>query len=369
MFAKSAVPKLLPCFVSVAPLVLLYPIIDAVPDDQDQWLHRVSGGKLSAAPMSELGFDLDDDIQFVSRTRKRKELSDADAEANNIIESYGLQKECANCGSMEHALGTNCDQCGKALYRGLELPPVQLPAKRARSQQQAVVPQLVVPLEESKTCSAITQKFRDWDAKNQNNATTAPSGQPFTAQGLKQSVDIPLQPLDASTIPAYHDGISYYSLVLPIVQQYRNLFTEDGVTVLPELKSMMVGLAKQDQWLRSTQPNSSSGRHYNDELFCKADIMAWVYNVTDFRMARQLEDDAMLAISNVFGFVANRDPSAMHRKSVSDKLPHAGYFMAIRQYIGTQEQFIARKDDIQDDPSVPTADLGKRFKHPFGWRT
>jgi hypothetical protein len=64
----------------------------------------VSGGKLSAAPMSELGFDLDDEsthIQFV--TRKRKELSDADAEANNIIESLGLQKECANCGSMEHA--------------------------------------------------------------------------------------------------------------------------------------------------------------------------------------------------------------------------------------------------------------------------
>ena len=114
--------------------------------------------------MSELGFDLDDEsthIQFVSRTRKRKELSDADAEANNIIESLGLQKECANCGSMEHALGTNCDQCGKALYRGLELPPVQLPAKRTRRQKKTVVSQLVVPLEKSKRCSAITQKFRD----------------------------------------------------------------------------------------------------------------------------------------------------------------------------------------------------------------
>jgi len=231
-----------------------------------------------------------------------------------------------------------------------------------------VASQLVVPLEKSKRCSAITQKFRDWDAKNQNNATTAPSGQPFTAQGLKQSVDIPLQPLDASTIPAYHDGISYYSLVLPIVQQYRNLFTEDGVTVLPELKSMMVGLAKQDQWLRSTQPNSSSGRHYNDELFCKADRMAWVYNVTEWRMARQLEDDAMLAIKKVFGFYVHQNASDIHRKAVSDTKPHAGYFMAIRHFIGTEEQFLARKDEIKDDPSVPTADLGRRFKHPFGWR-
>ena len=48
------------------PLVLVEdPIVDAIPDDQDRWLHRVSGGKLSR--MSECGFDDDDWI-----TCKRK---------------------------------------------------------------------------------------------------------------------------------------------------------------------------------------------------------------------------------------------------------------------------------------------------------
>ena len=95
--------------------------------------------------------------------------------------------------------------------------------------------------------------------------------------------------------------------------------------------------------------------------------MAWVYNVTEWRMARQLEDDAMLAIKNVFGFYVHQNASDIHRKSVSDTKPHAGYFMAIRHFIGTEEQFLARKDEIRDNPSVPTADLGRRFKHPFGW--
>ena len=154
-----------------------------------------------------------------------------------------------------------------------------------------------------------------------------------------------------------------------MVQNYYRPFTEDGVTVLPELKSMVVGMAKQDQWLKSTGANSGSGRHYNDELFCKADRMAWVYNVTEWRMARQLEDDAMLAIKNVFGFYVHQNASDIHRKAVSDTKPHAGYFMAIRDFIGTEEQFLQRRDDIKDNTSVGrAADLGRRFKHPFGWR-
>ena len=131
---------------------------------------------------------------------------------------------------------------------------------------------------------------------------------------------------------------------------------------------MMVGTAKQNQWLKSTANNSGTGRHYNDELFCKADRMAWVYNVKEFRMARQLEDDGMLAISSVFGFVVNQDPSTIHWNSVSVQKPHAGYFMSIRQFIGTEEQFLTRRNDIKDGPSAGgTADLDTRFKHPFGW--
>ena len=102
-------------------------------------------------------------------------------------------------------------------------------------------------------------------------------------------------------------------MVLPIVQQYRNLFTEDGVMVLPELFSMMAGICKQNQWIKSTQPNHSSGRHYDDELFCKADRMAWVYNITDYEMARQLENDAMKAIVVVFQFTAHQDPSSSEK--------------------------------------------------------
>ena len=130
----------------------------------------------------------------------------------------------------------------------------------------------------------------------------------------------------------------------------------------------MVAMAKQDQWLESTANNSGSGCHYNDELFCEADRMAWVYNVTEFRMARQLEEDGMLAIRSVVGFVVNQDPSTIHRNSVSATKPRADYFMAIRQFIGTEEQFLTRRNDIKDDPSAGRgADLAKRFEHPFGW--
>ena len=232
---------------------------------------------------------------------------------------------------------------------------------------------LPVPLAKRKRCSQTTQKFRDWDVKKQKRDKNGTSGQAFASQGLQQSVDIPLQPLDASKFPPYAVvngvGTSYYSLVLPMVQNYRRLFTEDGVTVLPELKGMMVGLALQDQWINSTAMNSGTGRHYNDELFCKADRMAWAYNITEQRMARQLEDDAMLAIKNVLGFDVHQNASDIHRKAVSDTKPHAGYFMAIRPFSGTEEQFLTRRKDIKDNPSAGrTADLGKRFKHPFGWR-
>ena len=105
-------------------------------------------------------------------------------------------------------------------------------------------------------------------------------------------------------------------------------------------------MAKQGQWVKSTGANSGTGRH------CKADRMAWVYNVTEFHMARQLEDDAMLAIRNVFNFIINLDPSIIHRKSVSATKPHAGHFMAIRPYTGTIEQFLDRKDAIKGDPSI-----------------
>ena len=132
-----------------------------------------------------------------------------------------------------------------------------------------------------------------------------------------------------------------------------------------------------DGWNGQTRPMAQKHRcqlrerpplFYNDELFYKADRMAWVYNVTEFRMATQLEDDGMLTIRNVFGFVVNQDLSTIHRKSFSAKKPHAGYFMAIRQFIGIEEQFLTRRNDIKDDPSLGrAADLGKRFKHPFGW--
>ena len=228
---------------------------------------------------------------------------------------------------------------------------------------------LPVPLAKRKRCSPTTQKFRDWDAKKQKLDKNGTQHQSFRNQNLRASVPMPFRPLDASSIPAYHDGISYYSVVLPIVQQYRNLFTEDGVMVLTELFSMMAGISKQDTWIKNTQPNHGSGRHYDDELFCKADRMEWVYNITDYLMARQLENDAMKAIVAVFQFTAHQDPSCVHRKAVSSKVPHVGYFMPIRPYSGTRKQFPDQKDDIKDNTSnFKFADLGRRFDHPFGWK-
>jgi len=98
--------------------------------------------------------------------------------------------------------------------------------------------------------------------------------------------------------------------------------------------------------------------------------MAWVYNITDYEMARQLENDAMKAIKVVFQFTVHQNASDVHRKSVSPKAPHMGYFMPIRPYSGTQKQFFDQKDDINDNTSDCSgfADLGRRFDHPFGWK-
>ena len=129
----------------------------AVPDNQDRWLHRVSGGKLGATPMSECGFDLDDDsieIQFVSKnppTQKRKELPESGA--------------------------------------------VQLPAKRTRRQRKTVVPQLVVvPL--AAATHQPTEFFRKWAVRVQNNDRDKTSNHAFIIH--KKTVPCPFQPLDDS---------------------------------------------------------------------------------------------------------------------------------------------------------------------------
>ena len=130
-----------------------------------------------------------------------------------------------------------------------------------------------------------------------------------------------------------------------------------------------VGIAKQDQWIEITAANHGSGRHYDDELFCKADRMAWVYNVTDFEMARQLENDAMHAIVAVFRVSAHQDLSSIHHKSVSPTAPHAGYFMPTRPYNGNKQQFLNRMDATKKNTfKFGFADLGKQLDHTFGWK-
>ena len=81
-----AAAKLPVCFVQIAPLnntslVSLMPstmikdtIIDAAPDDQDQWLNKVSGEKLGCPPQcpSKCGFELDDELIKIRASRKGK---------------------------------------------------------------------------------------------------------------------------------------------------------------------------------------------------------------------------------------------------------------------------------------------------------
>ena len=94
-------------------------------------------------------------------------------------------------------------------------------------------------------------------------------------------------------------------------------------------------------------------RHYGDILFCKADRMAWVYNITDFETARQLKNDAMKAIVAVFQFTAHQDPSCVHWKAVSLKVPHIGYFMPIGPYRGTQKQFLVQRTTLRITLQTP----------------
>ena len=79
---------------------------------------------------------------------------------------------------MEHALSTTCEQCGKALYRGLELPLVQLPAKRARKSADALPVAQPVQLP-NPILHQPTEFFRKWAVRVQNNDRIKTSGKAF----------------------------------------------------------------------------------------------------------------------------------------------------------------------------------------------
>ena len=183
-------------------------IIDAVavPDTQDRWLHRVSGGKLGATPMSECGLDLDDDsiqIQFVSKnlpTQKRKELPESGA--------------------------------------------VQLPAKRPHRQKKTVVPQLVV-------VPGSTQWFRACDAR-----IMAASYECVSAAALKVhegTVPLPFSPLDDSLEDVTEEDVKSQ------LQLYLACFSDpNSVMVLDKVESLVAGCSMLDTIMVNKHQKSRS---------------------------------------------------------------------------------------------------------------
>ena len=173
----------------------------AVPDDHEQWLHRVSGHNSRATPihqMSECGFDLDDDkvkIRFVAPTQKRKELPEPSA--------------------------------------------VQLPAKRPRSQQQPVVPQLVM-VPPAAAAHQPTEFFRKWVVQIQNHNRDNTSGKAFLIH--VKTVPLAFQPLDDSNC------IVTYVEVVNKIKEFRALLTASSSTVLTDLHCAYVGAALEEKF-------------------------------------------------------------------------------------------------------------------------
>ena len=115
--------------------------------------------------------------------------------------------------------------------------------------------------------------------------------------------------------------------------------------------------------------NQRGGRTYNRKLFGLPDRMLWVTGLIRYERARELEDWAMDAISEIFPkFRVNKNASCLTEKNFNSGRPNGCYFQPVRPYSGGIRDF--ERERTQLDTLGPSgrcyADLGKRFDHQHG---
>ena len=123
-----------------------------------------------------------------------------------------------------------------------------------------------------------------------------------------------------------------------------------------------------DIWLKNTR-NRGVGRTYNRRLFGLPDRMLWVTGLTHYERARELEDWAMDAISEIFPKSrVNKNASCLTLKNFKYGRPNGGYFQPVRPYSGDLKQFAKERTlmDTLNQSGRNCADLGKRFSLQYG---
>jgi hypothetical protein len=150
------------------------------------------------------------------------------------------------------------------------------------------------------------------------------------------------------------------------VQEYVACFADpNSVMVLDHVESVVAGCAILDGWLKSTM-NQGGGRSYPRKLFGLPDRMLWVTGLIHYERARELEDWAMAAISEIFPkFRVNKNASCLTAKNFSSDRPTGSYLQPVRPYSGDLKQFDKERTmlNTQNQDGRRYADLAKRFAH------
>ena len=144
----------------------------------------------------------------------------------------------------------------------------------------------------------------------------------------ERTVPLPFLPLDDSVKPLTKSDVRCQ------LKRYLALFEDpNSVMVCEELRSVVCGTTKLEDWLQSTGMQSGSGRTYNRELFGVPDRMMWVTGVTLFERAKELEDLGMEAIADTFpDFRVNKVDSALNKRYIGPDQPNGCYWQAVRAY-------------------------------------
>ena len=142
----------------------------------------------------------------------------------------------------------------------------------------------------------------------------------------------------------------------------------NSVLVLDHVESVVAGCAILDGWLKSTM-HQGGGRSYHRKLFGLPDRMLWVTGLIHYERARELEDWAMEAISEIFPkFRVNKNASCLVAKNFSSDRPTGSYLQPVRPYSGDLKQFdrerIVLNKNKNDGRRYADLKLAKRFAHP-----
>ena len=321
------------------------PIIDAVPDDHDQWLHRVSGvcindrtlvsgGKVYK--MSECGFD-DDDWEKTEGERKNK--------------------SCC---------GDNLDSKHSACNLPQEMSDAAIDMELNQKQAVALEDEEEEAAEEKDKGVSKTVSIHQWRLF-ETGVPTKLSRLATKAHGhLVGSVAPPVEPIDLR----YSDVNGQYVRA----QLMQNLYhlqelskANETPFIAEQITSAVAGCALWSTWRHSVvrPAYANKRRNYSRELFSVYDSLILLSGITEHSQAKAAEKLLADCLAIVHPqLIANRKEPEGYRYSVD--CMGCVYWMPIR-YTGDATVFDNVRSLIDAAPKpkrqVHRADLGHRFDH------